>query len=271
MKKKTKILILVFVILISACVSTKYQRVFIGNFKESNFEFFDIIEHNSNGNYYSQMLSLKILGIYNRDHQWIRNPKNMLLFINTVEHVGFNKFISNKDYYGKNNYDLSISKDWNGKSLDDICINLIKCYTDTIEKEDYFKKFWKRRRQEKNDSIVFIILNRINNSYNAPKEMVIEDNNYDTTLYNLLSYNIELNRADSIQKAQIIKEYFSYLMSIGLDHSAYNLIFEEDNRNIKLNKDSFIRILNPDTISETDYWQTTNNAKWIKSYKDNGP
>ena len=77
---------------------------------------------------------------------------------------------------------------------------------------------------------------------------------------------------DSINKNDIALSYFNYLKEIGLEHSAYNLIFElQSTKNIAVNKDSILKTLSFDTIPEDAYWRTRNNAEWIKTYRDNGP
>ncbi|MBN1250771.1 MAG: hypothetical protein JXA16_01460 [Bacteroidales bacterium] len=273
MKKLLNILIL-FLLILGACITTRQNPVFLGGWKDKDYDFFETIEHNSSGDYLGEITSIKWGGMDIKDkYQWIRNPKNMIKFINTIEYIGLKKFISKKEYNEKLFEDDYWDFDWEGKSLNDICKTLICCYKDTLGQDKYYQEFWLRRKKEQNDKVVYKILNKIDKIYNSSIEKSHNKFvNYDTTLFKLLSFDINLNNADSIEKLSIIKDYFGYLIDLDINHSAYNLIFEmREYQDLRLNRDSLMNVLKPDTLAEDLYWKVRNDAKWIKSYKDNGP
>jgi len=271
----------VFILLLfmTACVMTRQNKVFIGGWTDKDFDFFESVVHNSKGNYLNEITGLKWGGIsYDmqmnlKEFKWIRQSENMIVFFNTVNRIGLEKFISKEDFNKKLFEDDYWDFDWEAKSLNNICKSLISCFNDTTGHEQYFIKFWDRRRAENNEQSVYDILCKIDNVYNqnlVDQHKISEQ--YDTTMFNLLSFDTELHFADSVQRKKIIIEYFDYLRAKGLNHSAYNLIFEiKEYQDISLHRDSLLQVLQPDTLTEEMYWRTRNDAKWIKSYRDNGP
>ena len=257
---------------------TRQNQIFIGGWTDKDYDFLESVEHGYERECFARIQRLKWFGTrwgYNLENTmfvWLRVPENMTTFYNTVERIGFENFFT-KEEYNTILFDYGERNDWKGMTLNEICNNLIASYRDTVNLEKYYKEFWERRQVEQNAQNVFEILCKIDRFYS---EETIEEykatGNIDTTLFNLLTFNIKLNNSDSIQSKKIITEYFDYLTSIGLNHSAYNLIFEiREYQNISVNRDSLLTVLQPDTLSEEIYWRTRNNAKWILSHRDNGP
>ena len=89
------------------------------------------------------------------------------------------------------------------------------------------------------------------------------------TLTNLLKYDLQLQEFKGNPSKEFLQIYFDYLRSIGLNHSAYNLVVEIYPGKMEL--DVVVQILKLDTVSANKYWETRNNARWIYSYRDNGP
>ncbi len=80
---------------------------------------------------------------------------------------------------------------------------------------------------------------------------------------------MRLQRIHGNPTSEFLWEYFNYLKSIGLYHSAYNLVVEKYPGQIQF--DTVISLLKLDTISENKYWDTRNKGTWINTYLDDGP
>ena len=149
---------------------------------------------------------------------------------------------------------------------------MINAYDNTSDTSNYYNKFWARRKAEKNEITVLKILNETNDYFNKSKEPIIDNGSMNNQLLELIRLNVYLNNSDSLNRGLRTLKYFTYLHSIGLEHSAYNLIFElNESKNLNINKDSLLSVLKYDTIPEPKYWMTRNSAEWVKTYRDNGP
>jgi hypothetical protein len=239
------------------------------------------IENNSTGSYYETIYQLKWVGTQSRlglgkkKFKWLRNPDNLTKAFNTFEFVGLENFISKEQYYDTKMFDSDYRNfDWNGKSLNDICRIMIDSYSDSVEFEKYYQDFWIRRRLEKNDSATYEILKHINRIYTSKSVETFKKSSkeYDSLVYRLLDYDIKMQESDSLTQTKVIIDYFDYLKQMGLEHSAYNLIYEvRPFQYLNINRDSLLLTLKYDTIPEEKYWRIRNDAIWIKSYRDNGP
>jgi len=220
----------------------------------------------------TQITSVKYCCGLEHNDKWLRNSDNLLSTFNVIKKIGIKRFISDNEYrtsLEENNYD---GFDWKGLSLNKIVTKMIVSYNFEKDTSSYYYKFWNRRKKENNDVAVFNILNQVDQLYNQNVNPKINEKSINKELYHLLNYNIIFNEKDSLEVKKVSLDYFNYLKKIGLEHSAYNLIFElEKIKNINVNRDSILSTLNFDTIQEYDYWQTRNKAEWIKTYEDNGP
>ncbi len=164
-----------------------------------------------------------------------------------------------------------MGKDWKGLSLHDVVQKLIEQSGELTDTTNYFQKFWARRRVENNHETVLNILRDLDELYNANKPVEI-DRVKNTELYELINFNVALNESDSLNAKGITYDYFNFLKKSGLEHSAYNLIFEvRFLSDLSVNKDSLLNTLKFDTITEQNYWNTRNDAQWVQSYRDKGP
>jgi hypothetical protein len=271
--------IIFLALILGACIATKNTRTFIGGFPEKDYDFMESIEQNSTGDYFYLIRQLKWggtrwgLDLEKKMFMWLRNPDNLMIAFNTFEFVGLEKFISKEQYYQKIFDDDYWDYDWNGKSLYDICKIMINCYSDSTGFEKYYQDFWERRKLENNDFATIEILKRIDRIYTSKSvEIIKTTKDYDTLMYLLLDYDVKMQKSDSLTRTKIIVDYFDYLKRIDLEHSAYNLIFEvRPFQYLNINRDSLLMTLKYDTIPEEKYWTIRNDAKWIKSYRDNGP
>ena len=164
-----------------------------------------------------------------------------------------------------------IRHDWEDLSLENIVDNLIKTYYQAIRIDTgYYEEFWNRRAKEGNNPAVIKVLEEIKKIYSDSEitndfvSKLVND-----TIERLLKFDLQLQGFNSKPTKDFLLDYFDYLHTIGLNHSAYNLVIEKYPGKIEL--DTVISILNLDTISENDYWNTRNNGTWIYTYDDNGP
>ena len=256
-----------------SCISNapNSDTAYIRYFEERKFDFFESINHSTDTNFYwEQSFFLKFAGIRpfpfdstsEKDYTWLRNPKNLIIAFNTVKSIGLDKFISRTQYNQKNN-DWFNEAGWGNKSLNELIKNFI--VSDTIKSNnEYYFKFWNRRRKEGNLKIVYTILKEIDAFYNA-NEMFIQHGPIDTVLKSLLVFDIRLSRADSTSYSTIVLEYVTYLKSVGLNYSAYKLIFHNPKITFEKSvKDSLLATLKYDKIPKVDWKKMDDNYNgWI--------
>lgn len=277
MKIILKIIVITFVLssFHNCSIKNKQETIYYGNFIEYDYPFLNSIIHiEDNETYLEKLLDEKYFGNPYRNitnyFRWIRNPLNLEMLNNTIQSIGYQKFISKKEYNKKID-SPNTSKDWKGYSLNQIVKKLIVSFKEKdFGDEPYFKKFWKRRIAENNHKITYKILNDISNDYNEQKIRLTEKKIINDTIATLLKFDLELQNNLGKPDKIFLLEYFDYLKQIKLRHSAYNLVIEIYPSN-EIEMDSIIKTLNLKRIEEQEYWETRNNAIWIKSHKDNGP
>ncbi|OHX65421.1 hypothetical protein [Flammeovirga pacifica] len=276
MRQKYIYIILVGLFLI-ACSIKQIHRTYIGNWFEKSLDFSESIMFHDDNNLFDFILEYKFIGSGGSDFRpkefiWLRNSNNLFDFFEITKKIGlqrlmskeqYNRILVEEDYWGN---------DWKDKSLNMIVDSLILTYNSKKDSGYYYTDFWKRRCSEQNDKIVLQILKQTDSFYNLDK-IQFSDKINRNDLYELMLYNVELNETkDSLELRYLTINYFDYLKSNGLEHSSYNLIHETYlNRYVLDKRDSLLRTLNYDTIPEQKYWDTRNNASWIKTYMDNGP
>ncbi len=177
-------------------------------------------------------------------NKWIRKPENLLTVHETFKKVGYRKLITDNLLFDNPLIIQGIYINNQGCNLLD---SLELTYHSPEIKEKYYREFWKRRKSEKNDSVVYIIIKEINFaikgetgsdklSSNANPKLVND------TLANLL--RIEY-RKDRLTKQQAQQDFES-LRRLGFHQSAYNLLFEcYRYQDIILNRDSLEKTLIP--------------------------
>ncbi|BAX81472.1 hypothetical protein [Labilibaculum antarcticum] len=152
-------------------------------------------------------------------NNWIRNPENLLMVHETLKKFNYMDLL--KQFYHDSDVfilqGLYIKKD-----IVEWVDSLILTHGQANIDSKYYREFWNRREQEKNDSIVFEILKDIQ-KYKFSKigpaysEEIVND-----TLFDLLTIEFEY---DTITKA-IAEKNFSKLVEYGFHESAYNLLLE---------------------------------------------
>jgi len=252
-------------------IKTIKQTTYIGNFKETNYGFFESFRHTNDLDYYYNLpFELKFGGIRpypfdsigKLDYSWLRNPTNLKIAFNSVKLIGLDKFISFRQY-NKKNTDWCCDTQWENKSLNDIVKGFLLSDTISIGK-DYYSKFWQRRRIEKNLKETWWIFQQIDDFYNSKKSLVTEST-IDTTLYHLLDYNVKLIHSDSLSYSMIALNYFDYLKKIELDYSAYKLIFHNSRLNFpETFRDSLLLTMKYDTLGVENWGKLNDNIDgWI--------
>lgn len=175
-------------------------------------------------------------------NKWIRKPENLLTVHETFKKVGYRNLIT--DYVLLNN-PLIIQGIYINKQANHLLDSLEITFNQHNIKDKYYREFWLRRKAEKNDSVVYIIIKDINFaiknkmgssslSFNANLKLVND------TLVNLL--NVEF-RTDSLTE-QLAHQDFITLRRLGFHQSAYNLLFKSYKyQNLKWNRDSLVMTL----------------------------
>ncbi len=185
-----------FVFISCIGIKTIKRTIYIGNFKEHKYEFFESFRYTNDQDYfYNLPFELKFGGIRpypfdsigQQDYKWLRNPSNLRIAFNSVKLIGLDKFVSFKQYNNKNT-EWCCNTQWENKSLNDVVKGFL--HSDTLsDRNNYYSKFWKRRRNEKNLKETWQILQQIDDFYNSKKSQVTEST-VDSTLYHLFDYNI---------------------------------------------------------------------------------
>ncbi|MCO4294019.1 hypothetical protein NF867_14225 [Solitalea sp. MAHUQ-68] len=176
------------------------------------------------------------------DNKWIRDPKNLIAIHETLKNVGYMNLLDDEFLFDENIniHDIYINKQF-GQLLDSLQLT----YSQKSITKKYYREFWERRKKERNDSIVFVIIKDINFalknklgsgvlSIDSKPELVND------TLYHLL--NIEY-RSDSLNEQLALKD-FETLRKLGFHQSAYNLLFNRYKyQDLKWNRDSLKKTL----------------------------
>jgi hypothetical protein len=171
-------------------------------------------------------------------NKWIRKPQNLLTVHETFKKFGYTKLIP-EHLLNDNPFiiqDIYINR--SGRHLLD---SLELTYNKIDIQEEYFREFWQRRKAEKNDSVVYIIIKDINTAIN--KGLASQNANHafvNDTLTQLLQIEY---RTDSLTE-QLARQDFETLRQLGFHQSAYNLLFETYRyQDLKWNRDSLKKTL----------------------------
>ena len=176
-------------------------------------------------------------------NKWIRQPENLLVIHETFKKFGYNNLIGS--ILSDNPVivqDIYIKK--KGYNLID---SLVLTYKQRYKGSKYYKEFWARRENEKNDSAVFVILSDIQFSYKTKMtSSVLQVQSDNSKLNDTLKTLLQIEyRNDTLTKALALKD-FTILRQFGFHQSAYNLLFERYKyQDIKWNRDSLVKTLKP--------------------------
>jgi hypothetical protein len=147
-------------------------------------------------------------------NSWIRKPENLKTIHETLKKVGYENL---EKLIDKSDNEFLIRDIYIKRNFENLIDSLELSYNNDLIKEKYYKEFWKRRKLEKNDSIVFQIIKDFNSRNTDYEKSSVND-----TLVNL--FRIEFIDKDLTKQKAI--EHFERLKDFGFHQSAYNLLFE---------------------------------------------
>jgi len=175
--------------------------------------------------------------------KWIRDPKNIRVVHETIKKYGYTKLFEESeltsDYCDYTGLDDMVSK-----PCKNIIDSLLITYPQVASAPKYYKEFWLRRKNEKNDTIVYEVLKEIKAELFEEQRQVINEDIVNDTILNLIRIRTEKPKTD----AQALENFY-YLKDAGLHNSAYNLLFERYSYyEVKWDKDNLEKGLEKDTV-----------------------
>ncbi len=267
-----------------SCLAISKTDKFIGGWTENKIEFINSIPHvDQKDGYRDLMMYFKWAGIHKGElfqtndspFEWIRKPENLISVHSTLKAIGYEKILTKESYrdtmYFQNRFGGMLKHDWEGQTIEQIVNVFISHYYQAIRIDTgYYHEFWQRRIKDGNATQVLTVLEDIQNIYSdSDISADFQIGLVNDTIKSLLQLDLELQHYDTIPSKELMNKYFTYLTTIGLNHSAYNWMIEQYPN--QFDKDSVCETLRLDTIPESKYWQTRNNGTWIYTYRDNGP
>jgi hypothetical protein len=176
---------------------------------------------------------------------WIRKPENILTLHETFKKYGYSKIFS--DYHLSSNPCMIWS--YINKPCSTLIDSLILTYFQADKSPKYYREFWDRRKAERNDTTVFAVLQEVKDELINNKKVTFNDRQTNDTIYNLL--RIKFKQPDNEAEA---RGNFDYLTKMGLNLSAYNLLYEAVwYENFKWNKEKLKQKLKTDTVDNSAY------------------
>ncbi len=138
--------------------------------------------------------------------------------------------------------------------------SLVETYSDYQSASKFYREFWMRRKKEKNDSTVFLVLTEVQQIINGDsvevrKEMVNQE--FRTMIEIVTDWQNGLDN-------RIALSHFDFLQKEKMHQSAYNLLYENFfYSDLDLKKDSLKKTLTTekvslDTIEQRDVFITDN-------------
>lgn len=150
---------------------------------------------------------------------WIRKPENLKTIHESFKKFGYGKL---ENLISKSDNHFIVQGIYIKRNFKNVMDSLQLTYNKPEIQSKYYAEFWKRRKAENNDSIVYEIIREFNSAKSEKKELNYENQFVNDTLVNLLKIEFENNNINS-EKA---KSDFYTLKKYGLHQSAYNLLFE---------------------------------------------
>ncbi|MBT8232904.1 MAG: hypothetical protein KJN84_09760 [Bacteroidia bacterium] len=156
---------------------------------------------------------------YDKSNKWIKKPGNILMLHETFKKVGYENMINKEGWESNWNWWLDIKR--SPKNLID---SLEITYSNYNESPKYYREFWQRRIEEKNDETVYRVVKEIKQIMIANEVIELNQESVNDTLFQLMSFefperDLTENEMDSL---------LNFLIEIGLHESAYNLVSGEN-------------------------------------------
>ena len=156
---------------------------------------------------------------YDKSSEWIKKPENILMLHETFKKIGYKNLISEVDRVNDWNWYLDVNK--SPKHLID---SLELTYSNFQESSKYYREFWQRRIDEKNDKIVYRVVKEIKQILIADEIIGINRESVNDTLFQLMSIEYPERKLTENESDSLL----NYLVEIGLHQSAYNLVSSEN-------------------------------------------
>ncbi len=171
---------------------------------------------------------------------WLRKPENLRMIHETFKKIGYKNLVSEEEL----NSNPCLLWSYINKPLNQIIDSLIITFNkDTIESK-YYREFWERRKNEQNEKVVYEILTEVSTELISKEKVDHQEQLVNDTLYNLILIS-EVNINPTEKEAY---KNFEYLMSVGMNFSAYNLLYERsDYEYINWNREELAKELKKDT------------------------
>lgn len=181
-------------------------------------------------------------------NKWLRNPQNLLMLHETCKKFGYTNLISGELFTA----DEIVYEDvYIKKSGIQLLDSLELTYNNPKLNVKYYTEFWQRRKNEKNDSVVFTIIKEVNEAFkhksnSANLSLNANPKYVNDTLIQVLAIKY---RTDTLNTKLAIQD-FSILKKYGFHQSAHNILFDYASYSkLKLNRDSLYQTL---TKSKTE-------------------
>jgi len=152
-------------------------------------------------------------------NSWIRKPENLKIVHESFKKFGYDK-LENLISKGENHF--LIQGIYIKRNFEQLMDSLQLTYNKPETQTKYYAEFWNRRKSEKNDSIVYEIIQEFNSMKSDKKQLNYQNQSVNDTLVDLLKIEFDNDNLTS-EKA---KSDFYTLKKYGLHQSAYNLLFE---------------------------------------------
>jgi len=150
---------------------------------------------------------------------WIRKPENLKIVHESFKKFGYEKL---ENLIFKSDNEFIIHNIYIKRNFENVLDSLQLTYNKPEIQTKYYAEFWNRRKADKNDSIVYEIIQEFNSMKSDKKRLNYENQYVNDTLVDLLKIEFDNDNLNS-EKA---KSDFYTLKKYGLHQSAYNLLFE---------------------------------------------
>ena len=156
---------------------------------------------------------------YDKSNNWIKEPKNILMLHETFKKIGYENLISNEDWTSEWNWYLDVKK--SPKHLID---SLESTYSNFQGSPKYYREFWQRRIDDKNDKVVYRVVKEIKEIILNKNKIAVNEEIVNDTLFQLMTFEYPERILTKNEKDYLL----NYLIKIGLHESAYNLVSGEN-------------------------------------------
>lgn len=220
--------------------------------------------------YINWFRKVKQYGTTYPNYEWLRKSENLLAVHHTLKKIGYNRILNPVIFYDTL-IDTRIGADFYNLTLNEIVDSLLITH-DLEHSNSHFSDFWVRRQNENNDSICFLILSEIKSIYEGKLDKTdFDSNKTNDTIEKLVSFDIYVQDNYNNLSQEFAMKFYTYLKSIGLNQSAYNLLFlREPFASMDIDRDSIKKDLKikgrSHEINEYPFYLTKHEPSWIWHY-----